>query len=346
MQEKEFTVVLRGSSAVYTPSKKGFEINNFPSSAGLVNINFRSRWIQKNENTKVPGDLWIEVKGKGKNLYESLAPFANAGGALIPILSISANAAINDPELELAYDSSPQSSERDYFQHYVPPESGEIHILRQIKSKETIDLIESLSRSVNAERINRAINHYRLSLSFWRFGKETFSLAHLWMALEALTRSRIKRELTQRSLKTNQDLAGVLGTQVDELDPTVKRELILKGDQECYSKSKKASDGFEHGFLEFEEIQELATDTRTKMAQYIRDEIFNQLELNENTFKILTKEPFEKPLGYWPVVKNIRGKLLGNNPELALEGNEYPIFRWSPTIQWNNHGLTNSTGEA
>ena len=121
IQEREFTVVMRGPSAVIFRPNQILRLEKFPSAVGPVNIVYTSRWIRKDENVTIPGHLWIEVRGKGTNLEDILVPFANAGLALLPLLSLSANAAMGDPEIELGFDCSPEVSERDYFQNYVPP---------------------------------------------------------------------------------------------------------------------------------------------------------------------------------------------------------------------------------
>lgn len=333
IQEREFTVVMRASSAVVFSPNENFRAADFPSSVGPVNIVYTSRWLRRDENVTIPGHLWIEVRGKGEKLEDILIPFANAGLALLPLLSLSANAAIEDPNIELGFDSSPEASERDYFQHYVPPESEVVHFGRQLKVKETVSVIDALNRNSEAERIRRAANQYRLALDSWKLGRETLSLAYLWMALEALTKARIRLECKERGISTAQELADSLGVELTKLDSTVRRDLILKRDVECYNKSKKASDGFEHGFLDFGKIQDLARDTRHRMAKYIRAEIFKQLELTEDTYSVLTNDPFDKPMGYWPVVKYIRGKLIGDNPELAAGENAYPFMKWKPMIK-------------
>jgi hypothetical protein len=330
--EKEYTVVMRGPSSVIFGQNETLRAENFPSSAGPVTIVYATRWIRKNDAITIPGHLWIEIKGKGKNLEEVLTPFANAAFALLPILSLSANAAIDDPDLELGFDSSPESEEREYFQHYIPPESEIVHFARLINIKETVAVIGALTHNIDAERLRRASNQYRLALDSWILGREALSLAHLWMALEALTKSRIRSERIKRALETDLDLANHLGIDLKHLDATIRRDFILKGDKDCYKKSKQASDGFEHGFLGYDTIQDLAKDTRHRMAQYIRTEIFEQLRLPQDTHSRLTNDPFDSPMGYWPMVKYIRGKLIGKGSQLAAEGNAYPFIRWKPVL--------------
>jgi hypothetical protein len=54
--------------------------------------------------------------------------------------------------------------------------------------------------------------------------------------------------------------------------------------------------------------------------------------ISDDTYRILTSDPFDKPLGYWPVAKYFRGKLIGTRKNLAANGNAYPFMRWRPVI--------------
>lgn len=107
----------------------------------------------------------------------------------------------------------------------------------------------------------------------------------------------------------------------------------MKGDKETYKSAKIASDGFEHGFLNFVEINTLAKGCRVQMANYVREEIFGQMALGDSTHSLLTKEPFHTPLGYWPLVKYIRGKLIGESSQLAANGSTYPFMKWKTTVK-------------
>jgi hypothetical protein len=69
------------------------------------------------------------------------------------------------------------------------------------------------------------------------------------------------------------------------------------------------------------------------MAGYVRTAILELCELDQSVFDRLTSDPFNKPLGHWPIAKYLRGKLLGTGKELAASGNEYPFMKWNPTIK-------------
>ena len=273
------------------------------------------------------------MSGNAQNLKEALVPFANAGLSMLPILSLSANAAVGEPELEVGFDNTAGITVRDYFQSYVPPESGIVHSVRHINVKATITVIKSLITHPDSERLRRAANQYRLAVDFWRLGRESLILAHLWMASEALTKAKIREECSSRGLQNKNNLAESLGIELKELESTIRKEFLLKGDEECYAKARKASDGFEHGYLGFDKIRELSMDVRRRMASYVRSSILELCTIDIASMKILKSPPFDKPLGYWPIVKYIRGKLIGESSDLAAPGNMYPFIRWKPVVK-------------
>jgi len=129
------------------------------------------------------------------------------------------------------------------------------------------------------------------------------------------------------------ELASAMDVQLKNLDSEIRKHLILKGDDECYNKAKKASDGLEHGFLGFSEIRDYATDVRHRMATYIRQAILELSGVSDELLAELTTDPYDKPLGHWPLAKYLRGKLVGESEVLPREGNFYPVMRWATSVK-------------
>jgi len=329
---KEFVVVMRGPSAMLFDHNKQLRVQDFQSDVGPVNITYTTRYLNRGPEVIMPGDLWIDIRGSANSLGEALEPFANAGLGMLPLLTLSSNSAIEDADIELGFDNTSGLTERDYFQNYIPPESNVVHVGRRINIEATIALLRALGPHPDSERLRRGANQYRLALLSWRLGRETLSLAHLWMAVEAITKAKLRAECVAHGVIEQADLAAKMGVDLKQLDGVIRKELILKGDKECYEKARKASDGFEHGFLGYDKIRELSRDVRHRMADYVRVAILEMCGLDDNTFATLTSDPYDKPLGYWPVVKYLRGKLVGSGDELAAPGNAYPFIRWNPPL--------------
>lgn len=330
--QKEMVIVLRTKSALRI-NENAELVLNASSVIGPVQITYRTRYVHTADRVKLPGDLWVEIRGEADKLDDALLPFANAGLVALPLLTLSANAAVGEADIELGFDDTAGLAERDYFQNYIEPESTVLHVGRSLNMEVTVALLNSLDKHPDSERLSRGANQYRLALLSWRLGREAVCLAHLWMAVEAITKARVRVECRSQGVSNQYELAAKLGIDIRELDGVIRRDYLLDGDTECYEKAKKASDGFEHGFLPYDEIRELSTDVRQRMARYVRNAILEMAGLIPERLSVLTGHPFDKPLGYWPLAKYIRGKLIGSGNKLSAPGNAYPFIRWTPTIK-------------
>ena len=329
-EHREFTVISRGPSAAIFAQGEELVVSNVPSAFGPVTATYRTRWLQSPEGVLMPGNLWIEVRGRGSCLEDVLAPFANAGLFALPPMSLCSNAAIANPELEVAFESTPGAKEREYFQSYVAPELPTVWQVRRIPISLFRAVYESLTSNDEVERLFRAAEQYRVALDSWKMGLATFSIAHLWMAVEALTKVYVRIECGRRGCTNQAELADVLKIQLKGLDSEIRKRLIFNGDSECYAAAKNASDGFEHGFLHADQIAKHAVAIRTNLANYVRNAILNILSLESDCRVALLGSPYDRPRGHWPLICHLRGRLLCDGDNLAAAGQKYPFIRWSP----------------
>ena len=330
--KSQYTVVLRGPSAVFLADGEIFTIDNLPSSSGPVTAKYRTRWVKNPDGVLIPGHLWVEVTGIGTSLADSIVPFANAGLVALAPISLTNNAAIADPEIELAFDSTPGVTVRDYFQSFVAQEQPILRQVRRIRIPLTCAVLSSLDRNADSERILRAANQYRLALDSWKVGLDTLCVSHLWMAIEALTKAFIRTEGDRRGCTKPVDLAHDLGVDIKVLDPTIRKDFILLGDTDCYEHAKRVSDGFQHGFLPLDEAYKRASSIRVRLAALVRAAIFKLLNMEPSISEELTNGPLDRPKGHWPIAKYLRGQLLGSSDTLAADGQEYPYMRWNPNL--------------
>jgi len=328
---KQFTVVLRGPSAAVFGEDEGIAVSESNPTVGQVRISLQTRWLSPVAGVKMPGHIWIEAIGSATSIETAIEQFSRSALAFVPLVSLAANAAIEDCELELAFDSTPGVSERDYFQSHIPREGSVPRQGRRVEPQATVKLFEAVQRSQHRERLLRAINQYWLALHEWRLGYESMAVVHLWMAAEALTKAVVRSELERRGFSTESELAAGLGIDLKKLDSTVRRELIFDGDRECYDDGKVASDGLEHGYLAFDEIRNRSAAIRSRMATLVRNAIFDLVALDPEA-AVLRATPYDEPLGNWPLARYVRGKLVGTGEQLAAPGNAYPICVWTVSV--------------
>ena len=124
-----------------------------------------------------------------------------------------------------------------------------------------------------------------------------------------------------------------MGRGEKSLDPEVRHRLLFRGNQEYFNKAKQASDGFEHGFLDFSKIRTHARETRDTVAEYLRSAILDLTGDDEGKIVAVRGGRICNVLGEFPVVKAFRGFLLGEGPRLAAEGQEYPMLAWKSKIK-------------
>lgn len=330
--QKEFTVVLRGPSAAVFEEDAGIRLREANAGDGHIQLHFRTRWRVLGEGRKLPGHVWLEAVGCAASLDEAVSKFSRSALVFVPVISFAANAAIGDCDFELAFDSSSSRGERDFIQSYVPDEVALLREGRRIDPPATVKLLEAIQRSSHRERVLRAVNQYWLALQSWRFGYESMAVAHLWMAVEALTKAVLREERRRRGLASQSELAAALGVELKGLDATIRRNLILQGDDECYGDGKEASDGLEHGFLGFDEIRGKSAKVRDRMGTLVRRAIFGLVNLEPEATTVLERAPFDKPLGNWPLTRLMRGQLIGEGVELAAPGNAYPVLAWKVSL--------------
>lgn len=330
--ERTFIVVLRGPATAVFSDGQSIQMT-VHSEYGPLAVTYGTRRIKVTESSVCPGQMWVDIRGGAPTLNDALAQFPQAGLLLQPLLALSANASIGHPEIELGFETTLGISERDFFQQYVPPEStSALRAGRLIDVQATLSFMESISKSSHRERLMRAMAQYQISLANWTLGGSILAVAHLWMAVEALTKVRVRVEMARRNLKEQAELANELGVEINKLDSTIRRNFIFRGDSDCYSNALKASDGFEHGFSAVDTLRHLTSSVRDKTAEYVRREIFDLSDTPQDVAQRLLASPYSEPQGPGVLAKYFFGKLVGTGESLAKDGNEYPILQWKQTI--------------
>jgi hypothetical protein len=337
----QYVVVFRALSAPMFPRGKEIKIDN-TTSLGTVRLTYRTHHVNIGLAHPLPGDLWIDARGPANSVENAVSVFGGIIGTLTPIISFSTNAAISDLEPELVFNNTYGLKTRDFLQSMLPGKRPIVHVGRKVNSEATIGLINAIETSSEKDRIVRAILQYSLALRHWRWGHETLATAHLYIGMETLTQAVIRSRLAASNINHEQ-FARDLGINPDNLAPNctlpqaievaVRKHLLFQGDDQCYKDAKDASDGFEHGFMPFDKIRNKARAVRDKTAKYLRKAILDLVGI-ENTYRdILLATPYNVPLGNWPVVKYIRGQLLGDSDNLAAKGKKYPVMSWRSTIK-------------
>lgn len=112
------------------------------------------------------------------------------------------------------------------------------------------------------------------------------------------------------------------------------RELVLEGDQNAYGAARTATNGYEHGFLDLNDVQQKAVQATKDVFSYVRRSLADVLSLTgEYRDWLLARTPVDVA----STRKVIRGLLLGEVADptcLAAPRQEYPILRWRTRLSW------------
>jgi hypothetical protein len=337
---REYVLVVGADGdARFREDEDAFRILDVPTPIGKADITFRTRWSDEGFEARVPREIWIEVRGESEVAFkDAIDAYLNASGRFVPLIAFSANAYVGEPEPKLAFEATKDVSSREYFQSFVPEAQGLPRPGRNVNVSATIAVLNAAARHQMGGRLRRAIAQYARAVEHSSFGQETLALAHLYMGMEALTPVALTRQCEQDRVepdelaakwRINERRAHVRRTQ---LDAEVRRRILFQGDSDTLRDAKKASDGFEHGFLDFEVVLAHARDSWLKTSEYLRAAILDLSGVDAETQKTLVSPPFDSPLRSH-ITRYFWGRLVGETNDLAAPGQEYPIFRWVSALK-------------
>ena len=324
-----FTVVLRGPSGAYWPPGKHFTVASFPAASGSVSISLQTRRaVTPNFSRPTPRGIHVEITGEAHSLDESLTAFSAAAELISPIVSVVSNAPIGMLDVELAFESTPGSRERLFFQQFLLDERVLPIDLHAVPNASLKAVLQRLPKHPENERLHRAMSYYHNAISQWRPGAEIVVLAYLYMAAEALT--PIVRAAFLEKAGGRDALLALWGVDVKQLDSEARCRGVFEGNVAVYKKAKHASDGFEHAFASFTDIRADASQVLLPTAGYVRRTILRQLSLPDNALQQMLADPYDRPF-YLHYTKFLRGRLVSNGDALSAPDQLYPILTWRST---------------
>lgn len=168
----------------------------------------------------------------------------------------------------------------------------------------TIKLASAIWGHPDRERLMVAAAHYREALRSWREGAKPLVLLHLYIAVEALTKTIIRHEMTTRPCNAT-ELMIAFGVDPAEkssmyrLQNRVAEDLIFQKDVATFTAARNASNGIEHGYAGFQEIWKEEFDIHRRLAQYVRSAIFSILPLSEEFKNVLLGPNFARRSRRW-----------------------------------------------
>jgi hypothetical protein len=275
----------------------------------------------------IPLELCAEVKGAAPSLKEAGELFANTARGINAVIAFAVNADTGVLEPELIFDASPDKDQHEYLQSFIANTPIQAIPNRRIDVGATQALIAAIGKHKEQERLRRVTSQYAQALNLWQPGHEIECLSHLYMGVEAATKL-ILREHVTRIRTTEEELAVTWGVPKKHLESEARRRLIFCEDTATYQTAKKISDGFEHGFGDYDTMRKPAQDVIVRCAGYLRGAIIRNLGLDRSVEEILLDAQYEEPRGPVLLVRYLRGTLIGKADQLAAPDQRYPIMDW------------------
>jgi hypothetical protein len=331
----EYVTVLRAPSAALLLPDQGFELTlaDPPS-----RVRLRSRWQDRALEHPVPVDLWVEVQGESSSLDEAVRRHTPLARGVAATLAFVANAAVEPLEVELAFDRTANRTDCEYLQVFVREPSSIPKGGRVVSTDRLRPCFDAILTLDPTPRLQRTLFQYDLALRNWQLGSEYQSLDHLWIAAENIVDLLLGQRIGSGDPK---EFARALGINVDrerpgapkppwkqELKSWGLRELVFEGDRSAYDAARTATNGYEHGFLDLNDVQQQAVQATHAVFSHVRRSIADVLSLTgEHRDWLLGRNPVDVA----STRKVMRGLLLGEVADptrLAAPEEEYPILRW------------------
>jgi hypothetical protein len=336
-QTRQVVVVMSArADALWRDTDPPLVISDFPTSVGPVTISYRTAFFDEGFESTVPREMWIEAAGgeSTTTFVEVITAYTNAAAGFIPVIAFCTNAYVGDVEPKIAFDNAPDKVTRDYFQSFVPERRPSVPLPgRRVPSEAVVAVLEAVQASPSADRLRRAMGQYALALSHWLRGQETLALAFLYIGMETLVPVTLERECARLGLTVDELMQSWaitdnrVGVRRNKLNGEIRQRVLFRGDSALAARAKRASDGFEHGFLDFGAVRSLAEQARDETGRLLRRAILECAAVPAEHAEKLLSPPLDVPLHSF-VTRYIWGTILGEGVDLAPPDKKYPILEW------------------
>jgi hypothetical protein len=88
------------------------------------------------------------------------------------------------------------------------------------------------------------------------------------------------------------------------------------------------SDAFEHPYDHFGNLRGIADKIVGNVAAHVRRALFELGDVPKSCCDVLMGAPYDRPKGPPKLAHYFFGRIIGEGPELAADGNAYPILNW------------------
>jgi hypothetical protein len=351
-----FTAVLRAPSrAKVRREDPPLIVQNFPSVIGPLTITFRTRYDAEEFGAAIPRELWVEAQGEAPSLDDGVNAAWGVASSILPVIALTANAAIEDLQPHLAFETTAGVEDRAYFQSTVASERGLPGPAHRVPIDATVATLSAVSRSGSkktADRLMRAAGQYGIALRYWKRHYELLCVEHLFIAAETLKVIALRQALAASGMTLDQ-MASTWGIRPADsrtqslMEAEARKRIVFHGDDATELAAAKISNGFEHGYTELGELHDPALKIRDAAGHHVRQAFLELAGVPADAQRELVTERYKAPVDMTEYVRYIRGGLVGPGEELAAADQAYPILEWTsaPTLEDLGEGRSRVSGD-
>ena len=206
------------------------------SPIGDVVVTLHTVYVDEGYESKVPRDLWIELRGAAPSLDEAVSGFSQAALSLLSMLSFATNAAIRDPVMEPAFEDTPGVQSREFLQASVADETGIPIISRPIPVDGFVAFLEAIKAHPEIEQVHRAAGSATKRYNTGRWDTK-FLLYRTFTWGSRPYKGVPPQGMPHRNIDED-GLVQSLRIQRIEFDAWVRRTLLFRNDNKSYRQAK------------------------------------------------------------------------------------------------------------
>jgi hypothetical protein len=264
-----------------------------PQDGSEARITVTTRYQDFNIAHQLPTELIAIVELSADDKLQALHQATQVSNVVSQMLSLFGNGAIDDMKPQLLLSISGDT--RPEFVQFNPGPWSLGHASNAIRDAAAGSAVVALLNDSNIGVLYTATRNYSLALRDFAPGQDTFAVSHLFMGIEALKQLAIEDELRKRGGWQRNQLAAEWAVTTSQLENEGRLRLLFQGDSDTHREAKAASDGLEHGYLTFADVQKHAEAAKAKTAEYLRTAILRLMGLDEATRDELLTDEFSTP---------------------------------------------------
>ena len=217
---RKFVASVRAHAAVRFPEDGG--ISFLPNDdKGRLDVSLRTNYEHlPDDKGAIPRTLWFEVWGPADSLDDARQRFQDHAGTVGIALTMATNAAIEGTAIDAVYDVTEGVTEHEFFEEIHVDEEGLPRTTRQVDVDLFLRVMGAFSESEYRERLYRSAAQYQTAIQHLLPGQEVLAIAHLWMAVEALT--PVIRDLELARFESREDLLRAWGIELKDFDAELR----------------------------------------------------------------------------------------------------------------------------